>query len=359
MFSQISKFFPVPKFLSKPSFGLDISDESLRFVELVSDKNGISVFKYGERKIPPGVIESGKIKKPEILEGVLSALKKEEGIESVRVSLPEEQIYVFQLRLEKKEIKSIEEGIELSLEEHVPISAQEAIFDYELLAEDATGLDVQVAVILKGTIESYLSAFKNSGISVISFEPETQAIVRSIIKKGDPETYMIVDFGEKRAGISIVSAGIVMFTSTIDIGGAVLTETIQKNLNISFEEAEKMKLKYGLMHNAVNEKISSILLDEISVLRDEINKHYLYWHTYKDEDNKDRPAIKKIIFCGGESNLIGLPEYFSVALKTKIELANVWVNMLDLDKYIPEINFDQSLSFVTAIGLVLGDLEND
>ena len=56
------KFFPVPKMLSAPSFGLDISDESLKFAELVSTRRGLRTGRYGEREIPPGVIESGKIK---------------------------------------------------------------------------------------------------------------------------------------------------------------------------------------------------------------------------------------------------------------------------------------------------------
>jgi len=184
MFTKISNFFPVPRFLSEPAFGLDISDESLRFVQLTSSSHGIKLNKYGEKKIPVGAIESGKIKQPKILEDILLTLKKEEGLRSVRVSLPEEQIYVFKLHLDKKNLNSIEEGIELSLEEHIPIPAEEAVFDYELLEENENNLSVQVAVIPKNVIESYFSIFENTGISVVSFEPETQAIVRSILKKG-------------------------------------------------------------------------------------------------------------------------------------------------------------------------------
>ena len=56
------RLFPLPKILSEPFFGLDISDESLKFVELIATKGGIKLGRYGEKSIPPGVIESGKIK---------------------------------------------------------------------------------------------------------------------------------------------------------------------------------------------------------------------------------------------------------------------------------------------------------
>lgn len=353
------RFFPTPAFLSMPSFGLDLSDESIKFISPVVTKKGIRFNKHGERKIPPGIIESGKIKDPRRLEEILSSLRKEEGIKSVRVSLPEEQVYLFKMRLEKEELNNIRESIELSLEEHIPIPAPDAIFDYEILNEDAKSLRVQVAAIPKNVIENYLSVFKNSSISVSSFELEAQAISRAVVKKGDPDTYMIVDFGQKRTGIFIVSKGMVMFTSTLEVGGFVLTEMIEKNFKISFAEAEEIKKNYGLQRNVANKEIFSVLLNSVSVLRDEIEKHFLYWHTHPNEEGKNNPPVKKIILCGGDSNLIGLPDYLSTSLKNSVEMANVWVNILDSKKEVPEISLKQALSFAAAIGLALGNFEHD
>ena len=134
------------------------------------------------------------------------------------MSLPEEQIYLFKMRLDKLELTNIRESIELSLEEHIPIPAPDAIFDYEILNEKPNSLQVQVTAIPINIIQNYLSVFKNSSVSVPLFELEAQAVSRAVIKKGDLNTYMIVDFGEKRTGIFIISQGIVMFTSTIDLG---------------------------------------------------------------------------------------------------------------------------------------------
>lgn len=353
------RFFPPPDFLVTPSFGLDISDESLKFLELIPTKNGIRAGRYGERPIPPGIIESGKIIDSKKLEDILSTLRKEEGVKSVRVSLPEEQVYLFQLRLEKAGLKNVREAIELALEEHVPISAEDAIFDYDLIKEDTQSVEVQVATIPKNIIENYLSIFKHSQINVQSFELEGQAISRAVIKNGDMDTYMIVDFGKKRTGIFIVSRGIVMFTFTLDLGGAMLTEMIQKNFNVSFEEASKMKQQYGLERNTANKEIFPVILNSVSVLRDEIERHFLYWQTHKDEEGKVNPPIKKIIFCGGDANLKGLADYISVSMKSTVEMANVWINMIDTVKSVPEIPFKQAIAFATAIGLALGDFSNN
>lgn len=350
-------FFPVPNFFAAPSFGLDISDESLKFVQLTNASTHIKLGKYGERKIPSGIIESGKIKDPEKMVEVLTALRKQVGIKNVRVSLPEEQVYLFRLQLLKDGLVNIRESIELSLEEHIPISAVDSIFDYEVVTEDEQKLELQVAAIPKNVIEEYLALFKNSSIEVKSFELEAQAISRSIIKKGDLETYMIVDFGQTRTGIFIVSKGLVTFTSTLDVGGITLNNMIAKNFKITFEEAKKMKEQYGLQRNAGNKEIFSVLLNSVSVLRDEIVKHFMYWHTHKDDEGNNNPPIKKIILCGGDANLIGLSDYLSVSIKTPVELSNSWVNIVNTKEYIPAINFKQALSYATALGLALGDFE--
>ncbi len=352
------RFFPIPKFFSQSSFGIDISDESLKFLELVSTRNGIRVGRHGEREMPAGVVEAGKIKDQKKVEQILATLKTEEGIKSVYASLLEEQVYSYKLHLDKLGLVNIRESIELSLEEHVPISAPEAIFDYEIISEDEHGLDLQVATIPKAVIEGYLDIFKNSQISVQSFELEAQAIARAVVKKGDLDTYMIVDFGEKRTGIFIISRGVVMFTSTLDIGGFILTNMIAKNFNISFKEADKMKKEYGLERNAENREIFSVLLNSVSILRDELVKHFLYWHTHKDEEGQSNPPIKKVILCGGDSNLIGLAEYLSVSMKTKVEMANVWINIINTTEYVPEMNFKSALSFAATLGLALRGFED-
>ena len=234
-------------------FGLNIGDQSLRFVKIIFTSSGIKVAKYGECDIPSGIIEFGEIKDPKKLEKILSNLKKRENLKSAHVSLP-------------------------------------------------------LSVLEKNMIEDYISVFKNSGISALSFEIEAQSLSRALFKKSDSDTYMIVNFGRQNTGIYIVSEGTVMAASDFNFGGDILSNLIQENLEITFEEAEKIKKKYGLEKNVENEKAFPVLLDAVSVLRDEVLKHFLYWHTRRDEDNKKHSSIKKIILCGGSANLIGLAE---------------------------------------------------
>ena len=356
---KFSKIFSAPSFLEMPSFGLDIADDSIKFMQLITTSEGIEIGKYGEKKIPEGIIELGKIKDPLKLEEVLMELKKENNIKDVRVSILENQIYSFKLKLDKKDLSDIRESIELLLEEHIPIPAPETIFDFDILEQDNDFIFVQVGAIHFETIEEYLSVFKNCEIRVHSFELEAQALARSLIEKNDKDTYMIVDFGKKRTGLFIISKRIPVFTSTIDFGGDLFSEMIQKGLNISFDEAESTKIQYGLQRNLKNKDILPVLLNGASILKDEIHKNFVYWNTHEDESGLKNSPIKKILLCGGNSSIIGLVDYFAISLKVEVEVANVWVNICKSKEKIPVISSKKALSFSTVIGLALKDFEND
>ena len=278
---------------SPSSFGLDISDELIKFVLLTSSKQGICLERYGTYKIPPMIVERGEIKDFKKLAEHLSILKKKEGIKSVRTSLTTKEMHIF----------------------------------------------------------------KNSSIKVTSFEPESHALARVAIKKGDRGTYMIVDFGEKRTRICVVSKGFVVSDSIAEVGGTTLTNMLQSRLGISFPEAEELKKLYGLQRNMDNQEASSVLLGGASVLRDAIERVSLHWHMYQDEKGEKNPSIKKIILCGGDANLIGLADYLSTSLKAKVEMANVWINILDPKKEVPKMSLSETFSFTVAIGLALGNFE--
>lgn len=351
--SRFYQFFPPPQFLQMPAVGLDISDVSMRFVELVEKRKGSVIGRFGERTIPRGVIESGDVKKTADLRAIFSDIKKVYNLEFVSVSLPEEKAYLFELHLPVMKLRDIRGAIELVLEEHVPIRADEAIFDYDIIKEDEATINVGVSAVSQSLVDGYLEAFSGAGITPVAFEIEAHSIARSIIPTGDKNTFMTVDFGKTRTGIAIVSEGAVKFTSTVPVGGGSITDAIAKNLKVPYEEAEKIKHEKGISLSDPNEDLSLALMSTVSILRDEISKHQAYWQGHLDDYGKKRPKIEKIYLCGGDSNLAGFASYLASGLSSPVELANAMVNVNTLDEYIPEISFNDSLRYATALGLAL------
>lgn len=348
-----SHYFPTPSYLSMSSCAIDISDQSIKYGELVPTSNGLRLGKYGKRKIPNGVVVSGKVENESELIKILKEIKEKEKLHFIRVSLPEQQTYLFTLKLPKNENENIRDMILLQMEEHIPLKALDTTFNHEIVSETNDTILVEVVAIASQTIESYLSVFDKAGLIPVSFELEAQAISRAVIPSEATWPVMIVDFGDARTGISITVNGRVLLTTTLSIGGADLTNMIAKNFSLTFEEAEKMKHEYGLDKGSKARDIFPAILNGISVLRDEINKQSQYWETHSGLD-KSHSQINHIILCGGDANLAGLSEYLELSMKLKVDNANVWVNIVNPEDSIPEMSFEESLGYATVLGLSLG-----
>jgi len=340
------------------SCAIDISDQSIKYGELLTTSSGLRLGKYGKEKIPPGVVVSGKIEDEEGLATILKKIKEKGNLHFVRVSLPEEQMYLFTITLPKVDSDNFRDMILLQIEEHIPLKATDSVFDYDIIKEDNQNVLIEVVAIANSTIESYLSVFSNAGLVPLSFELEAQATARAVIPTGDKSPVMIVDFGDAKTGVSISNNGRVFLTTTLDLGGVDLTNMIAKNFSLSFEEAEKMKHEYGLEESSKALNIFPAILNGISVLRDELNKQYTYWETHNN-DKTENGKINHIILCGGDANLAGLSDYLELSMKIKVENANVWVNVLDTESSVPNMSFEESLSYATVIGLSLGGYLNE
>ncbi|MCH7597648.1 pilus assembly protein PilM [Patescibacteria group bacterium] len=357
---QILRLFPPPRYLKMPSVGIDISESSVRFLELTATKKGKKLGKFGVYPIPKGLVVDGEIKDIAKFSEELSKLRKKYNLDFVHLSLPEEQVYLFQtiIPAASKNEGQMRSILEFKLEENVPLKPHEAIFDYEIIGTGTEEeLNINMAVYPRNVVESYVEALKGAGLTPLSLEIEAQSIARSVIPDGDSGTYMLVDFGRMRTGIAVVENGILRFTSTLSVAGESLTAAIQKHFSVTEEEADKIKNEKGFARYKNNTELFELLMNTVSALKDEVNKHYIYWNTRTGRHDDEAGKIKKIILCGGSSNLAGLSDYLSLFIKAPIELANVWGNVLSFEDTIPPIEKRHSFAYATAIGLALRNVE--
>ena len=350
---------PPPRYLSLPSVGVDISDTSLKYIKFApADRQGNRALAlWGDIDIPSNVLNRGHVEDQEQLSAVLAEFKRATGASFVRVSLPEERAYLFETSIKRgvplQEVRSL---LEFRFEENVPIPLREAIFDYEVLptTDEARELRVSVAAYARETITRYFEACVAAGLTPVTFEVEAQAMGRAVVPDTEaPETVMLIDFGKTRTGVGIVRAGTLMYTSTIDIGGARLSQVLRKALG-DLPEAELTKIKNteGLVRGENNTRSYEALVASISVIKDEIAARMQYWHTRKGNQGEGR--ISSVILCGGSSNLKGLPEYLSDALGVPTTRANVWRHAFAAEEVVPPIDRRYSYGYATAIGLALG-----
>lgn len=349
-----NRLFPTPSFITIPTVGLDFSDATMRFVDLRVTSDGLIPKRFAQMSIPDGCMKGGRIVDSEKFISFLKEVQKKYKLKYVRVSIPESQVYSFTLSLDASAGSDIRSAIEILIEDNIPLKAIETVFDYHILGSNESSIIVQVVAISETVTTNYFNAFFEAGIIPVSFELEGQAITRAVLDPSDKGSCMVVDFGANRTGITIVTNRTAMITATLDFGGKMLTQNLAKEFSISIEEAEKIKRENGLIKNNSDKDTFSVLVNSISVLKDEINRRYTYWYEKKNQFGTF-PTIDTIYLCGGHSNLLGLDDYLSSALKLKVVQVEPWKNCFSTDDFIPEINKEASMSYVTAIGLALAD----
>lgn len=356
-FDAVLSYFPPPAFLTMPSVGIDISDRSMKFIELEHHRRERIPTRFGSCALEPGIIKGGKIYDPEKLEQALTALRKENHFSFVHASLPEQQAYVFKTDVSvTSDRQQITQNIEFKLEENVPLSPGEVILTYDVLGPRRKGdktMGVTVVAYPRENVERYVSSLEGAGLTPLSLEIESQAIARSVVEHDDLSTYLVIDFGETRTGLAIVTNSLLAFTSTIDVRGRELTEAIKKYRGADAGKIACIKNEEGIRAEGESKELHAKLIEVVEELAKGIEKHYSYWNDHAKENNVQK--IKKLVLCGGNANLAGLPEYLSTRLRVSVERANVWVNAFSFDKEVPNISFEQSLSYATVVGLALRD----
>lgn len=347
-------FFVAPKFLSMPAVGLDISADAARFIELEASGKGMRVSRYAKQSFPQGLIENGQVHENKKLKDAIMALADKYELSFANVSLPEEQAYLVNIEIPRMDISGVRDAIEFRLEEYIPISGADAVFDYVIA--DAGGphkdvMNVVVSALPRVVVEEHFEIFKDTGITPKSFEFESQAMARAIIPKGDTGTFLVVDIGKIVTDIFVCVDGIVQFSASLDIGGHFLTQAISNALGVSYEEAEALKAKHGFVSATKIEGLYEAMLPIVGDLRMRLMRHYSYWETHHGD--KTGGSIEYIYITGGSANLKGLSEYLAAGIDVKIAEANPWVNVATFEDYVPPLSRSESHGYTTAIGLAL------
>lgn len=330
--------FPTPKFLNPNVAGLSISDSCVFFVQFSVHKNGKLVLKkFGKQELPEKSIIGGEIKNSKTITSILEELKRKNNLRFIKASLPEEKGFIFKTVLPKMKESEIEGALRFKIEENVPISANEAVFDFKILGTIDNNLRVAVSVFPQNTVYEFLEIFKMSGLVPLSFESEAQATANAVIKNSDARPYMLIQAGKNKTGLYIAENQTVQYASSIEVN------TFSKEKLAGTQDSDAMPIKY------IGEEIKIYgSKEKTEPVKEEMEKLLSYWQSTDRNNQKIRKA-----FVFGENVDEEILKNISAVSPIEIELASVWANCLSPEEQVPELNFEESLKYATAIGLAI------
>lgn len=123
-------------------------------------------------------------------------------------------------------------------------------------------INAQVILADRDYVRQLNSIFKKAGLEVDGIVPVTLAERNLILDKNEMhDNIMLLDIGAGNTDIGVFEGSTFIYTNAIPLGGDNITNDIALVLNISEEEADKLKRQYGLALKSFIDNDNDIILN--------------------------------------------------------------------------------------------------
>jgi len=337
----------------KPLFGLDIGFSSMKVMQTKPEGKNAIVAGYGVNRFDPKIIKDGIIIDiPEMAKSAHELFDKyiigKISTRRVAMSIPAMRTFTRTIKLPKLTNKELEDAVRMEAEQYIPVPVDDLYMDYSITSTTETEIELLAVAVPKKIVDSYVALAKVLGLELVALEATIASSSRLFVhtELSDVPT-VIIDYGSISSDITIFDHGIVV-TGTAGGGGDNFTDLISEALDISKSEAQVIKAKYGLSYSKKQKEITTALKPTLEQILKEIRRMIRYYEERYGDDRK----IVQIVTLGGGSNMPGLSDYMTNALRLPVRMSNPWDKHVMFKNIQPPGGVESSM-YITAAGLSL------
>lgn len=324
-------------------FGLDIGSSSLKLAEIRRTGKGYQLVSAGMAGLPPDAIVEGAIMNASALvEAIRSLLDTHKPrTRNVATSVSGHSVIIKKISLPAMSREELVQSIQWEAEQYIPFNIHDVNLDYQIIPlpagskEEATDqMNVLLVAAKKDLVEDYAALLREAGLRPVIIDVDSFAVenmYEANYETEEDEVVAIFNMGASVTNINVFKSGISLFTRDIHFGGNQFNEEIQKEMNLGYEEAEKLKL--GVPgREAPGAEIQEILGHVTEALLNEIQRSLEFFAATSGEQR-----IHKVVLCGGCSCLPGLADKTEDRLGIPVELADPFRKVIvDTSRWKPE-----------------------
>lgn len=354
--------------MARGLIGLDIGSHSIKAMELKEIKGGQwKLVKFGLHRLPAEAIVDGAImNSAAIVEGIRDLIARHKiKSRDVATSISGHSVIIKKITLPAMTEEELAETIQWEAEQYIPFSISDVNIDTQILGinEDSAQMEVLLVAAKKDIIQEYAAVVSEAGLKPLIMDVDSFAI-ENTFDLGDvinpDEAVALVNIGASLININILYQGVTAFTRDLNMGGNQFTEEIQKQLGVSYEEAEALKLGGNIAEALstteaiVPQEVGSILRSTSEAIALEIQRSIDFYLA-----TASGVGLSKIILSGGSAKVPGLIEAIEGTMNVAVEMSDpfrmIQYNPKDFD---PDYLNDLSPMSAVVAGLAvrrLGD----
>jgi type IV pilus assembly protein PilM len=339
------------------ALGLDIGSSSIKLIQLKETPRGVVLQNFDMALLPPDAVVDGALVN---FTAIVEKIRELLSVHRIRhkecaLSISGHSVIIKKISLPEMTQEELNESIQWEAEQYIPFDIKDVEVDVEILNPKAGQgqMDVLLVAAKKDIINDYVSVAMEAGLKPVIMDVDAFTTQNGFeLNYGFPpnDVIALIDIGAAIININIIANGISTFTRDISMGGHMLTEEIQKQLGVSFEEAEHYKtggegtISSSSIYREVqrlSERVSETLVTEIQRSID-----FFAATTVNAE-------ISRVYLSGGSAQIPALIRSLERRLEVPVELVNPFKNIVVDPK---KFDFDllQRMAPMAAVAVGLG-----
>lgn len=339
---------------------VDLGSSTVRALEIAKSGDGVQVVTGGRvpMRTPPGVA-TDRLRATQVR--ALSKCMEAAGIsnKSVVAGISGQNAFIRNIKLPPIPDSRVDQIVRYEVQQTIPFRLEDIAVDYQLLQEENAPEMEVVLVAMKGDVcEQFIAHLGENKLKPAIVDANPLAIYNAYVYNdysNEVDCTAILDFGATTTTILIEYDGHLRFTRCVGLGGNDITQLLANELGKSFEEAEIIKMKAGLLFpppgpNAKvsddQRKISAVLTRAIDRLLGEVKLSIGYFRT-----QTGAVAVSRAFICGGGAQMRNLRPLIADRLGVQVEYLNPFrkVQIAEGKAALKR----QALEFTSALGYAL------
>ena len=289
----------------KALVGLDIGSSSIKAVELKNTKQGYELVSFGLEPLAQDTVVDGAIMDAPLVAGAISNIFDTQKVKTknVATAVSGHSVIVKRVTLPMMTEDELYDRIQSEASQHIPFDIADVNLDHQLLESVDSQMDVLLVAVKKDKILNHTNVLAQAGKNSTVVDIDAFALQNCFEVNYDPDpgqTIALLNVGASVMNINIVRGGIPLFTRDVSVGGNQYTDALQKELDLSFEDAERLK-KGENIAGVAEEHRATILRSVTDILVLEIQKTFDFFRATATGE-----SIQKIVVAGGSSRVPGL-----------------------------------------------------
>jgi type IV pilus assembly protein PilM len=265
---------------------------------------------------------------------------------NICTSLSGSSLVIKRMQLDVPNIRELQDNVFWEAEQYLPFDVSEVVMDYHLIAKNPSNqVDVLLVAVKRAVLDGYMNCVAQSELVPSIVNTDFFALL-DVFEANYPvsntEATAIIDFGATALKTMVASAGVPLFTKDVAMGGKNLTEEIQKNLRLEFNDAETLKTS-GAADGNIPQEVSELMNLMVENYVMEIKKNLEFYNA-----SSFGPPVSSVLLSGGASRIPSL----SRVIEEQVGIPTQILNPFNAIGYDPSVFSPEYLNQIAQLGAV-------